>query len=440
MATKPLPCPDTIGRRYPRFTENFFPYREKCQKALAGQGPTEHALVRMVLISSNHLPTTQQARGSNRAICSLIPASHARFDNSTHVCGLLTAPYFLKRLAMNLRKTRVSKPSGFTLVELLVVIAIIGILVGLLLPAVQAAREAARRMSCQNNTRQVILAVHNYHSAFKRLPPAWTQPAQSTNGWSVQARILPFIEQVGLASEIDFSGGYEESTAFVDGEQVRVASFRVPTYQCPSDPLSGDGRVDENGVAEHYPLNYAYNAGRWFVYDPTNENVGDGTFFVNRLSRFRDVLDGLANTLAFAEVKSWNPYLRDIGTVGDVAMPSEPSEICALGGNLREDTGHTEWVDGRVHQVGFTTTFSPNRRIICEVSGREFDVDFTNAREGRTATARTYGAITARSHHQGGVNVALMDGSVRFVNDSINLQLWQDLSTRNGREIVRVPE
>ena len=107
--------------------------------------------------------------------------------------------------------------SAFTLVELLVVIAIIGILVGLLLPAVQAAREAARRMSCQNNIKQVILACHNYESAMKQLPPAWTKPALSGDGWSAQARILPFVEAISLAEAIDFSGGYKASKIRVDG-------------------------------------------------------------------------------------------------------------------------------------------------------------------------------------------------------------------------------
>ena len=330
--------------------------------------------------------------------------------------------------------------SAFTLVELLVVMAIIAILVGLLLPAVQAARSAARRMSCQNNLHQVILAVHNYESATKRLPPAWMKPYATGDGWSAQARILPQLEGGSLYQSVDFAAGYKAATMFVDGQQVKVSSFRVPTYLCPSE-VNDDVRLSSSGSGpEHYPLNYGFNAGPWFVFDPNNLKVGPGTFFAGRESRFRDVLDGLANTLAIAEVKAWTPYYRDLEQQGQMQIPVEPSEICALGGSFKTHTGHTEWVDGRIHQTGFTTTFSPNRKILCTEGDIEYDVDFTNMREGKTSTARTYAAVTARSYHEGGVNVAMMDGSVRFINNSIELQLWQDMSTRAGKEVIAVPE
>src|SRR6056297_1989157 len=106
------------------------------------------------------------------------------------------------------RQGRTNGRHAFTLVELLVVIAIIGVLVGLLLPAVQAAREAARRMSCSNNLKQVGLAIHNYESTYKILPPAWSDTPDG-NGWSMQARILPFIEQGGIADGVNFSEGYK---------------------------------------------------------------------------------------------------------------------------------------------------------------------------------------------------------------------------------------
>lgn len=329
--------------------------------------------------------------------------------------------------------------TGFTLVELLVVIAIIGIMVGLMLPAVQAAREAARRMSCQNNLHQVILAVHNYESTVKRLPAAWSRPSQSGDGWSLQARILPNVEALGLAEGVDYAVGYKLATIRVAGERLPISSFRVPTYLCPSE-TNDRVRIDDNGVPEHYPLSYAYSAGPWMVYNPNNQRPGEGAFQSGRSSRFRDVLDGLSNTLAFSEVKAWTPYFRDLGQEGSMEMPEVASEICQLGGSFKTETGHTEWVDGRVHQSGFTTTFPPNHKVLCERNGIEYDVDFTNMREGKNSNAVTYAAVTSRSHHPGGVNTALLDGSIRFINDSIDRQLWQDLSTRAGREVAAVPE
>ena len=244
--------------------------------------------------------------------------------------------------------------NAFTLVELLVVIAIIGILVGLLLPAVQAAREAARRMSCQNNLKQITLGIHNYESATKRLPAAWTKPAVSGDGWSAQARILPYIEAISLASAINFADGYGAATITVGGNQIPVSSYRVPTYLCPSE-VNDEERLG-NGGPLHYPLSYGYNAGPWFVYDANNANnakVGKGMFTAGKFLRLSDCLDGLSNTLAFAEVKAWNPYYRDAAVSGAITMPLSESDICAMAGSFKLDTGHTEWVDGRVHQSGF---------------------------------------------------------------------------------------
>ena len=161
---------------------------------------------------------------------------------------------------------------GFTLVELLVVIAIIGVLVGLLLPAVQAAREAARRMSCQNNLKQIALATHNFESTFKKLPAGWQMPPVQSDGWSAQAFLLPFLEQVSLANNIDFDRDYGDAVVVTAEGTVPLASFRVPPYLCPSE-IQDTPRLN-NGAPYHYPLNYAYNAGRWFVYDPTSQTIG----------------------------------------------------------------------------------------------------------------------------------------------------------------------
>lgn len=334
------------------------------------------------------------------------------------------------------------KRAGFTLIELLVVIAIIGVLVGLLLPAVQMAREAARRMSCNNNLKQVVLATHNYESATKQLPVGWQRPAMTGDGWSAQARILPYIEQMGLDSAVNFAAGYGAAEVYLDGKPRLVASMRVPTYLCPSE-IRDEQRMGSNGP-EHYPLSYAYNAGVWFVFDANNNQVGEGMFTAASARQLRDCLDGLSNTLAFAEVKAWTPYYRDLEMIGEIDQPTNATDICALGGAFKVDTGHTEWVDGRVHQAGFTTAFTPNAQVLCQESGITYDVDFTNFREGKSFSGsplpRTYAAVTSRSYHEGGVGVAMMDGSVQFITESIDGQLWKDLSTRAGREIAFLPQ
>lgn len=325
---------------------------------------------------------------------------------------------------------------GFTLVELLVVIAIIGVLVGLLLPAVQAAREAARRMSCQNNLKQIALATHNFESTYKKLPPGWQMPPVQSDGWSAQAFLLPFLEQVNLANNIDFKQDYGVAVVVTQEGTVPLASFRVPAYLCPSE-VKDELRL-KNGNPYHYPLNYAYNAGRWFVYDPASRTTGEGTFAAGKQLRFRDCTDGLSQTLAFAEVKAYTPYFRNAGQ-DSLAMPSDPAAIAPLGGDFKSNSGHTEWVDGRAHQTGFTTTFTPNTLVPYTSGGVVMDVDWTNMQEGKSTTVKTYASVTARSYHTTGVNTALMDGSIRFVAETLDLAVWQAMSTRAGGEVVELP-
>ncbi len=326
-----------------------------------------------------------------------------------------------------------SRRRGFTLVELLVVIAIIGILVGLLLPAVQAAREAARRMSCSNNVKQIMLAMHNYHGSFNRFPAGGIyRGLQPSDTWSLQARILPQLEQAGLTDLINWSLPYSA--------QGQVARVRVPTYLCPSETLDAirpDPSAADPNFA-HYPLNYAVNMGEWFVYDPVSKKTGSGLVFPNSTTGFKDVLDGTSNTLAFAEVKAFTPYLRDglNPAVLGVAAPASAADVLAYGGSFKPDSGHTEWTDSRCHQTGITTTFGPNHKVIYMSGGASFDVDFNSSREGKTITMPTYAAVTSRSHHIGGVQTGFADGSGHFITSSIDLKIWRALGTRANQEVV----
>lgn len=317
---------------------------------------------------------------------------------------------------------------AFTLVELLVVIAIIGILVALLLPAVQAAREAARRMSCSNNLKQMGLALHNYHDTYKKFPPSATLPRGGTyDSWSLQARLLAFLEQENLEDLIDWNLPYNVQPA--------VTETRVATYLCPSDP---NDRERPDGALTHYPLTYGVNMGVWFVYDPVRFQGGEGLVYPNSATRFASIIDGTSNTLAFSEFKAWSPYLRDGGSPNTpaAAVPSNPADVVGLGGDFKSNSGHTEWVDGRAHQTGFTGTFTPNTEVPFSSGGELFDVDFNSSREGKTINQLTYAAVTSRSYHPGGVNAGLADGSVRFIAETIELATWRGLTTRAGGEVL----
>ena len=318
-----------------------------------------------------------------------------------------------------------ARRSAFTLIELLVVIAVIGILIALLLPAVQAAREAARRMSCTNHLKQLALALHNYHDTHRCFPPSI-----GTGDWSALARVLPYLEQGNLYQQMDFNRTYDAVT-MSDGTP--LASLRVDAYLCPSE--KNDRVRKKNGADVHYPLNYGVNLGTWFVYDPATDTGGQGAFFPNRSLGARNFTDGMSNTLCAAEVKAYTPYYRN-AALTNPALPANPNAVCGLGGQFKADSGHTEWVDGRVHQTGFTTVFAPNTAVYCAVSSDEQDVDWTNQQEGKSSTVATYAAVTARSFHPDVVNVALMDGSVKSIGDNIELDVWRALSTREGGEVA----
>jgi prepilin-type N-terminal cleavage/methylation domain-containing protein len=320
-----------------------------------------------------------------------------------------------------------AKRPAFTLVELLVVIAIIGVLVGLLLPAVQGAREAARRVQCSNNLKQVSLACHNYQSAFKKFPPSAIVDLNVTstgnNGsWGVHGRILPFLEQGNVYERVDLSLPWDNQKS-IDG-------LKIATYACPSDPGTDQVRVFSDGRPALYPTTYGFNFGRG----------GDGMFYPNSFLSFRDCLDGTSQTLLIGEVKAWTPYQRNGGPT-TTTMPTSTSDakVTVASGAEFKDTGHTEWPDGRVHHTGFTVTLTPNSKVEFTKGGRVYEeTDFNSWQEGKNGIAGnpTYAFITSRSHHQGMVHVAKLDGSVTSITESIELEIWHALGTRNGHEVI----
>jgi len=330
-----------------------------------------------------------------------------------------------------------SSRNGFTLVELLVVIAIIATLIGLLLPAVQSAREAARRSACQNNLKQLGLAIHNFEGGRRYYPPAGSTTGMAVGKapWSCQALVLPFMEEGNVFSKIDFSKPYgeQDTTIFPSGS---VATIRVDVLLCPSDRNNRPRLNRTTGAQEHYPLSYGTNNGQFLIYNPSTKTDGSGAFALN--SRFRNGLfsDGLSKTIAMAEVKAFTPRYQDTGQPSSSQAPTTPGEVRSMlgGGSWDHEFGHTEWVCGRAIHSGFTTTFPPNTAVPEHRDGQNYDIDVTTVRENATASTSTYAVVTSRSYHAGVVNAAMMDGSVRSFASETDAAVWVALGSRAGGE------
>ncbi len=320
---------------------------------------------------------------------------------------------------------------GFTLIELLVVIAIIGILVALLLPAVQSAREAARRTSCANHQKQSVLALQNYHSTFKRFPGIGSE---STSAFSILAQILPFAEQTDLQDLIDFEspiyeGGYSSRSIHPNNE--KAAGTLVPMFRCPSDPQDDRfSAFDCDAAAGQFyrgtNVVTCTGSGRGDSWDLRNKT--DGLFYYDSRSRFRDILDGTSHTVVFSETLLGNGATQSTSPVQEhdaVAWighgnATNPDVEALADGLVWAWYGYRgfAWISGKAYASTFNSYLPPNpgHADVCQLA---------------------YGWFAARSHHPGGVHVSLADGSVRFVTESIDLQLWQNAGSIADRQPVR---
>lgn len=306
---------------------------------------------------------------------------------------------------------RVQRPrSAFTLIELLVVLAIIAILIGLLLPAVQKVREAANRMKCTNNLKQIALATHNYHDTHFRFPYSALdrQPNETTSTYVTGfILILPYLEQDAVAKRWDPKQP-RNSTVDTDGDgftNALLQSMLIPTYVCPTmSPPSGPLGGAENRAY----CSYLYNAGSWDAqlfaywsfYGMSSPPVYDGAIIpLHNLTVTPTSPNKQPTTMASIADGTSNTFL-----VGETDFKPRGVPSIEMGGT---------WAYGYIG-YSYGTTFHPFNR--------------------HDNTTTIYGAI--RSEHVGGANFAYVDGSVRFVRDSIPLDTYRALSTRAGGEVV----
>lgn len=325
---------------------------------------------------------------------------------------------------MGIPPTTYRQRKAFTLVELLVVIAIIGILIGMLLPAVQQVREAARRTACQNNSRQLMLAAHNFESARQFFPPGWNGqkgdflpvPANSTRmmngapswdhrfgnfyGW--QVFIMPFMEQSSLFEQFDFDRGWAQNDTALGGG-VAPSTRVIPNFRCPSDvDDERHTRYSGNSGLDNARSSYIISIGSASWEDRRDGLLQElwGVGWEDSNTTFSNMSDGSSNTLFIGERDNVERF-TDSGAV---------------------DLHGAIWVGRQGWQ-----------RYATSGEGPENATDIANA-PNADSDRRPFNI--AASLHPGGAVVAIGDGSVRFISDNIGLQVFSNLNAMADGQVV----
>ena len=328
-------------------------------------------------------------------------------------------------------------PAGFTVIELLVVVAIIGLLTALVVPAVMSSRSAARRLSCQNNLKQVGLAIHNIAAARGRLPAGLseyrTTGSDAANGWSPHAQLLDYLDQAPLADTLDlaepFKAGHQSDLGSRPGTV-------VPTFACPEDPVTGGN-------------NYRFNTGRSLTFDsrwgpgldePPDDLPGGpfGPFGLWTQFTTASIRDGVSNTAAVSEKRKSGPadgfdpaadvwftnLLAVAGADPDVLRSACDRDVTSPS-QYYADVGRT-WAAPSYYHTWYNHALPPNPGFPdCSMQGSDLGY------------RPDYGGFyPATSDHRGGVNLLLLDGSARFVSDAVDPATWAALGTRAAGDVT----
>jgi len=361
---------------------------------------------------------------------------------------------------------------GFTLIELLVVIAIIGVLVALLLPAVQSARESARRSQCVNNLKQLSLALLQYEDSNRAIPPtgmcdvykiAGSNPpvvAQCHPQMGMKPRLLPFMEQLTTYNAINMVGNDYGNTAEIYATKTipsypanwTVRTMQVNNFLCPSDlnvPVGSPALTDGTfRAAQIGYTNYPNNIG---THSPNNGDRFDGPAYIlgqssiGPTATLSGVKDGTSNTIIFSEyIRGKNVQVLDglhqiyqnavdtsgfLGATPNATLTTLSADCDASMQKLANSSGTVidgkgaDWMNQDCGQGGgYSHIQTPNKKA-CVF-------------KGETGLAPDHTIVGASSNHKGGVNVTMLDGSVRFVKDSVGKTVWWALATSKGGEVI----
>jgi prepilin-type N-terminal cleavage/methylation domain-containing protein/prepilin-type processing-associated H-X9-DG protein len=306
--------------------------------------------------------------------------------------------------------------SAFTLIELLVVIAIIAVLIGLLVPAVQKVREAAARTQCQNNLKQIGLAMHNYHSDHGSFPGG-----SDANGFSAHCYLLPYLEQDAIYKSINFN------LPASDPANSGLETLVVPGFLCPSDPTARPpagwaGNNYVGNIGSDLPF-FSPNSGIFFM---------TGFFYGDQRIRVTDIQDGSSNTAAFCEKLKGDFDQGTLTPATDLIM--DPGDYSSLTGPGAADLA---MADCRAKTLTYNNEF---RSDLGGYWSTAWHMTLYNhvapPGDPHCAFFPDRASMPASSAHQRGVNLLMCDGSVRWVTYTISVSTWRALGTRAGGDLL----